>query len=246
VVIEGKGTIWLKDIQVLKSPLDPGLFKQQADGNGMDSAAEIKFRRLDANGDGVLNNDEMPENLRAELDKWDTDKNGLIDLNEFKAWFRARRQSINKGQPVSPSSVTKAAKIKTFSPPDKPITQDGLSVDQGGWKIESRAGRTIRLFEVTPNAGLEQCMVLYRAKIKTEKAERRVYLEMWCRVPGIGEAFSKGFNTAVTGTTDWKTYEIPFLLEKGQQPDLIKVNVVTEGKGTVWVKDVELSRSPLP
>jgi serine/threonine protein kinase len=246
VVIEGKGTIWLTEIQVLKSPLDPGLFKQQADGNGMDSAAEIKFRRLDANGDGVLNNDEMPENLRAELDKWDTDKNGLIDLNEFKAWFRARRQSINKGQPVSPSSVTKAAKIKTFSPPDKPITQDGLSVDQGGWKIESRAGRTIRLFEVTPNAGLEQCMVLYRAKIKTEKAERRVYLEMWCRVPGIGEAFSKGFNTAVTGTTDWKTYEIPFLLEKGQQPDLIKVNVVTEGKGTVWVKDVELSRSPLP
>ena len=112
--------------------------------------------------------------------------------------------------------------------------------------MESKAGRTIRLFEVTPAAGLEQCQVLYRAKIKTEKADKRVYLEMWCRVPGFGEAFSKGFDNAVTGTTDWETVEIPFYLQKGQQPDLIKLNVVMEGKGTVWVKDVELSRGPLP
>jgi hypothetical protein len=253
VVIEGKGTVWLKDIQVLKSPLDPGLFKQQADGNWIDNAAENMFRKQDTNQDGVLNHDEMPENLKSELDKWDTDKNGFIDLNEYKAWFRARAQAKKRlvdgaapKQPASPLSDTKEITIKTFTPPDKPITQDGVSVDQGGWKIESRAARTIRLFEVTPKAGLEQCMVLYRAKIKTEKAERRVYLEMWCRVPGIGEAFSKGFDNAVTGTTDWKTYEIPFLLEKGQRPDLIKLNAVTEGKGTVWVKDVELSRSPLP
>src|SRR5437588_8032287 len=56
--------------------------------------ADNYFRRLDQNQDGVLNNDEMPETLRAELDKWDTDKNGLIDLNEFKAWFQARMQQL--------------------------------------------------------------------------------------------------------------------------------------------------------
>src|SRR5438128_1624614 len=66
----------------------------QAGGNWMDGAAENLFRKQDQNQDGVLNNDEMPENLRAELDKWDTDKNGLIDLNEFKAWFQARMQQI--------------------------------------------------------------------------------------------------------------------------------------------------------
>src|SRR5262249_14969228 len=43
---------------------------------------------------GYLNSDEMPEALRAELDKWDTDKNGLIDLNEFKAYFQARAQQF--------------------------------------------------------------------------------------------------------------------------------------------------------
>jgi serine/threonine protein kinase len=264
--LKDKGSIWLKDIEILRSPLNPALFSQQPGGNRMDSAAENMFRRLDQNQDGVLNKDEMPENLRAELSKWDTDKNGVIDLNEFKAWFQARMQAITKGRgfpsgrpfpfgddkkirgvPTSPSSLTKSEKIKTFSPPDKPITQDGVSVEEEGWKIESKAGRTVRLFEVTPGAGLEQCKIVYRAKIKAEKAVGRVYLEMWCRVPGIGEAFSKGLdNPVMTGTTDWKTYEIPFFLEKGQQADLIKLNIVAEGESTIWVKDVELSRGPLP
>ena len=55
------------------------------------------FQRLDVNGDGYLNNDEMPEELRSERQKWDTDRNGLIDLNEFKAFYQARVQPIMNG-----------------------------------------------------------------------------------------------------------------------------------------------------
>jgi hypothetical protein len=57
-----------------------------------DTWAENFFRRADANGDGFLNSDEMTPDLRSELAKWDTDRNGLIDLNEYKAYFRARMQ----------------------------------------------------------------------------------------------------------------------------------------------------------
>src|SRR5436190_12505481 len=57
-----------------------------------DAMMEAMFRRADLNGDGLLNNDEMPETLRAERDKWDTNRDGFIDLNEFKAFFQARMQ----------------------------------------------------------------------------------------------------------------------------------------------------------
>jgi Ca2+-binding EF-hand superfamily protein len=62
------------------------------DANNADSWAENSFKRLDANGDGLLNYDEMPEELRAERDKWDANRDGFIGLTEYKAYFNARMQ----------------------------------------------------------------------------------------------------------------------------------------------------------
>ena len=72
-----------------------------------------------------------------------------------------------------------------------------------------------------------------------------MYLEMWCRFPGRGEFFSRDLAHKVTGTNDWASYETPFYLRRGQVVDLIKLNVVLEGPGTIWVRDVQLFRTPL-
>ncbi len=135
-------------------------------------------------------------------------------------------------------------KIRGFASSDRPITQDGVAVDGGGWRIESRDKRTVRLFEV-PNPGLEQCILTYRAQMKTEKIQGGAYLEMWCRFPGRGEFFSRGLHHKIRGTTGWASYETPFYLKKDQRPDLIKLNLVFEGAGTAWIKDVELVHTPL-
>jgi hypothetical protein len=49
----------------------------------------------------------------------------------------------------------------------------------------------------------------------------------------------------VSGTVDWARYETPFYLKRDQKPDLIKLNVVVEGPGTVWLRNVELLKTPL-
>jgi hypothetical protein len=135
--------------------------------------------------------------------------------------------------------------MRAFKPHiDALISQDGVSVEADGWVLDIAEKGTLRLFEVA-DPDVEQCMVTYRARLKTEGLRGRAYLEMWCRLPGRGEFFSKGLHQSVKGTTDWASYEIPFHLKKGQRPDLIKLNLVAEGPGRIRMRDVEVLATPL-
>jgi len=49
----------------------------------------------------------------------------------------------------------------------------------------------------------------------------------------------------VRGTTEWSSHEVPFLLRKGQSPDLLKLDLVFDGPGTCWVRDVQILKTPL-
>ncbi len=68
----------------------------------MDQWVEMRFKERDRNGDGFLNVDEMPDSLRADLARWDVNKDGLIDLNEYKAYAAHRYQAgpQTNAQPV--------------------------------------------------------------------------------------------------------------------------------------------------
>ena len=134
--------------------------------------------------------------------------------------------------------------IRTFAPSERTITQDGVSLDADSIRIESTESRTVRLFEVK-DPGVQQCVVTYRAEMKWEKVEGRAFLEMWCSFPGRGEFFSKGLHQALSGTSNWARFEIPFYLKQGQMPDLIKLNLAVEGRGVVWLKNIELLKTPL-
>jgi hypothetical protein len=84
--------------------------------------AEEYFRRLDQNGDGYLNYDELPDDLREDRDRWDTDHNGLIDLNEFKAFFRAKMEQfmVDRGQAASSYSSRGGLSFPSFAPASAP------------------------------------------------------------------------------------------------------------------------------
>jgi hypothetical protein len=72
----------------------PDVARGNGPRGGTDGLAESWFRRLDQNGDGLLNNDEMPQSLRIERDKWDANRDGFIDLNEYRVYFRTRLQQL--------------------------------------------------------------------------------------------------------------------------------------------------------
>ncbi len=129
--------------------------------------------------------------------------------------------------------------LHAIAPAEEPISQDDVTAEDGGWRIAAAGERSVRMFEVTPPP-LAKGPFFYRAKLKSQEVQGKAYLEMWVRIPGRGEFFSKGLERPITGTNGWAEYEIPFFLQAGQQPDLIKLNVTLEGAGTVWIKDVEL------
>jgi hypothetical protein len=136
--------------------------------------------------------------------------------------------------------------IQKFAASDVPITASGVSADEGGWRVERSDAGSVPLFEV-PAQRLESAILTYRAHMKASDVAGKAYLEMWVRVPGRGEFFSRGLAQPLNGTSGWASYEIPFFLnEKGVTVDLVKLNVAFEGGGgTVWIKDVELLKAPL-
>jgi len=134
--------------------------------------------------------------------------------------------------------------LRSFTTSDPTLTQESIALKEGVWCVHVAEQQTIRLFEIA-DPGVEECMLTYRAQLKTKDVQGKAYLEMWCRFPGRGEFFSKGLHNTVKGTSEWASYEIPFYLKRGQKPDLVKLNVVVEGSGTIWIKDVQLLQTPL-
>ena len=147
---------------------------------------------------------------------------------------------FNKAASVAAGTET----IKTITPADAPISSFA------GWEkdelvVRSERVDTIHLFEV-PVSDRDQCMIIYRFRIKTEESTSSVYPEMWCCSPGQGEAFSRGLDQKLRGANNWTSIQIPFYLRKGETPDLLKLNMVFEGTGTVRMKDIQVLAAPLP
>ena len=127
------------------------------------------------------------------------------------------------------------------------VIDEDVYVNGGGSlriKSDSAEKKVIRLYE-NGSIDIQNRMLVYLAKLRSEGLKGRAYLEMWCEFGGKGEFFSRGLEHPISGTTDWTTVQTPFRLEAGQSPANVKLNLVIEGAGTVWIDDIKLTSSPL-
>jgi hypothetical protein len=122
--------------------------------------------------------------------------------------------------------------------PDATVKAEG----KGSIKITTLWPTVVCLGEVSV-LNVENAKLVYSAKVKSD-LDGTAFLEMWVSVAG-GQYFSKGMNDVVSQKTDWKIIQTPFMFEKGQKPDKVTLNLVINGKGTVWVDDIVLSQEPL-
>ena len=123
---------------------------------------------------------------------------------------------------------------------DRQVSSDG----GGSIRMDAKAPMVVPLIEVT-DVHIDDALLIYQANLQSENLVGQAYLEMWVRVPGKGEFFSRGLDRPITGTTSWMTVATPFRLETGQRPDLIRLNLVVQGHGRVWIDDIRLLRGDL-
>jgi len=146
--------------------------------------------------------------------------------------------SSSQAEDLRKLNLDDASAIGTTIQTDTQVKAEG----RGSIKITTQWPTTICLGEVK-GLNIEAAKLVYKAKVKSD-LEGTAFLEMWAHVGG-GQYFSKGMNDVVSKKTDWKIIQTPFLFQKGQQPDKVTLNVVINGKGTVWIDDIVLSREPL-
>jgi hypothetical protein len=135
-------------------------------------------------------------------------------------------------------SLDDASAIGTIIQTDTQVKTEG----KGSIKITTQWPTTICLGEVS-SLNVENAKLWYKAKVKSD-LDGSAFLEMWAHVGG-GQYFSRGMNDVVSQKTDWKIIQTPFLFQKGQRLDKVTLNLIINGKGTVWIDDIVLSKEPL-
>lgn len=145
---------------------------------------------------------------------------------------------------------TKSTELKHF-PIDNLngiIAQSGIQIDKavssdgnGSLKIEAPGPIVIPLYNID-DVSVDDTQIIYEAKVKSESLNGQALLEMWCLFKDKGEFFSRGFDSVISGTSDWKTIKTVFILRRGEMPEQIKLNIMINGVGTVWIDDIHFSK----
>ncbi len=121
---------------------------------------------------------------------------------------------------------------------DREVTSDG----NGSIRIEATGPRTVQLYQLGAPATQDR-LLTYKASLKTENFDGKVYLELKYRVPGKGEFQRRGLKDSLSGNAGWKTVTASIRPEKDSTPDIIWLNVVAHGTGTAWIDDIRLVES---
>jgi hypothetical protein len=141
-------------------------------------------------------------------------------------WDELQKQGrVAGGTVLSPESGSSDYRLKIDSSQPRPSSVTALTID----RPQIAAPR----YKLT-------------GKVRYDNVEGIGYLEMWNYFPGGGQYFSRtlaeqGPMMKLHGTSGWRTFVLPFDATGSPPPTRLVVNVVLQGRGTVYLGPMELS-----
>jgi hypothetical protein len=135
--------------------------------------------------------------------------------------------------------------LRRFRPTESPITDKGITPEEGGWRIDFTCPGEVAIFAIDHPEIDDLRVLTYRAEIRTANATDKVFLKMNVRVAHEPDQFSQGIHDAVTEDTGWACYHATFYLKEDQFPTRIELAVVSVGSGAVWIRNIELLTMPI-
>jgi len=124
------------------------------------------------------------------------------------------------------------------------IDEEMKSQGKGSLRISAPVSTVVELFE-KKDPGVSDARLVYSASLRTEDLKGKAYLEMLIFYPDGSKNFSRSPKSALSGTSEWKSESVSYPLKKGLKPRAVKLNLVVDGTGIVWVDDVKLVKAPL-
>ena len=84
-----------------------------------------------------------------------------------------------------------------------------------------------------------------RGTVRYDGVEGQGFLEMWSEFPDGGRYFSRtlaeqGPQGRLSGSSDWRPFELPFHLDGGPPPERLEIVIVLPGSGSVEIGPLEL------
>jgi hypothetical protein len=125
---------------------------------------------------------------------------------------------------------------------DTSATTDGV----GSVRVDAGEPVTVTLLEVS-DLDVQNNTLTIEARLRSQDLEGSAHIEMEIYLPGQEEPVrTPGLGRIVTGTTEWGVANTSFYFQPAQQPELVRLNLVVDGAGSVWVDEVRLLRTRLP
>jgi hypothetical protein len=133
----------------------------------------------------------------------------------------------------SPASAEEV--IRTFAPPSPPLS----------WTVSSEGGPTLKTVLTVEEPGIRGPRYGIAGDVRHRDVQGNGYLEMWSVLPQ-GRYFTRtlapqGPMKALSGSSDWRPFLLPFSNEKGAPPPRqLVVNVALPGAGSVELRNLRL------